>query len=371
MKAWARAVAVLVVFAAGCALAVFVGAPDAAPTASDSGTVGQSIPPTISGGETIPPTISGGETIPPNTAPTAADDSYSAAANLPLTVPAPGILNNDTDPDGDAMTASLVSGPAHADSFTSNADGSFAYTPVAGYAGPDAFTYKANDGQADSNIATVSIAVINYAPTAVSANGQCSPTNMASGTIDLALGDPNGDDVTLTLASNSNTSLVPNANVIFGGFAYSRTVTVTGAPKKKGTAVLTFNVSDGTNTLQVVVTVKIGTDNAETINGTSGIDMILGLAGRNTLNGNAGNDLLCGGNAGDVLNGGDGNDTLDGEKGDDSLSAGDRNDRLRGSNGNDTLAGGAGGDSFSGGPGLDVATDFSAAEGDIQDGTIP
>ena len=49
----------------------------------------------------------------------------------------------------------LVSGPAHG-SLTLNADGSFTYTPAANYNGPDSFTYKANDGQADSNVATVS-----------------------------------------------------------------------------------------------------------------------------------------------------------------------------------------------------------------------
>jgi hypothetical protein len=38
-------------------------------------------------------------------------------------------------------------------------DGSFTYTPAANYNGPDSFTYKANDGQADSNVATVSITV--------------------------------------------------------------------------------------------------------------------------------------------------------------------------------------------------------------------
>ena len=77
------------------------------------------------------------------------------------------MLANDTDVDGDALTAILVSGPAHG-SLTLNADGSFTYTPAANYNGPDSFTYKANDGQADSNVATVSITVgaVNDAPVA-------------------------------------------------------------------------------------------------------------------------------------------------------------------------------------------------------------
>src|SRR2546425_6363456 len=46
---------------------------------------------------------------------------------------------------------------------------SFSYTPAANYNGPDSFTYKANDGQADSGIATVSITItgVNDAPVAV------------------------------------------------------------------------------------------------------------------------------------------------------------------------------------------------------------
>jgi hypothetical protein len=40
-----------------------------------------------------------------------------------------------------------------------NADGTFSYTPTAGYVGADSFTYTANDGTADSNVATVSLTV--------------------------------------------------------------------------------------------------------------------------------------------------------------------------------------------------------------------
>ena len=68
------------------------------------------------------------------------------------------MLGNDTDVDGDALTAVLVDRPAHG-TLTLNADGSFTYTPDANYNGPDCFTYKANDGTADCNVATVSITV--------------------------------------------------------------------------------------------------------------------------------------------------------------------------------------------------------------------
>ena len=59
------------------------------------------------------------------------------------------MLGNDSDVDGDALTAVLVSGPANG-TLTLNADGSFTYTPDANFNGTDSFTYKANDGTADS-----------------------------------------------------------------------------------------------------------------------------------------------------------------------------------------------------------------------------
>ncbi len=102
------------------------------------------------------------EVCPTNQPPVTANDSYSTTANTALTIAAPGLLANDSDADGDPLAAALVSGPAHG-ALTLNADGSFTYTPADAFAGTDSFTYKANDGQADSNLATVSIAVM-YAP---------------------------------------------------------------------------------------------------------------------------------------------------------------------------------------------------------------
>ena len=101
-----------------------------------------------------------------NSAPVANDNSYAIDEDAALNVPAPGVLANDTDANGNALTASLVSGPAHAANFSLNADGSFSYTPVADYFGPDSFTYRANDGSLNSNVATVNITVnsVNDAP---------------------------------------------------------------------------------------------------------------------------------------------------------------------------------------------------------------
>src|SRR3989454_3308353 len=86
------------------------------------------------------------------------NDAYSTSEDTVLTVPAPGVLGNDIDEAGHPLTAVLVSGTTHG-TLTLNSNGSFSYTPNTNYNGPDSFTYKANDGTADSNIATVSIAV--------------------------------------------------------------------------------------------------------------------------------------------------------------------------------------------------------------------
>lgn len=94
-----------------------------------------------------------------NQPPQAVDDSFSTDEDTPLNVAAPGVLGNDSDPETDPITAVLDAPPASAASFTLNADGSFDYTPDPDFNGSDSFTYFANDGQADSASATVSITV--------------------------------------------------------------------------------------------------------------------------------------------------------------------------------------------------------------------
>jgi large repetitive protein len=95
---------------------------------------------------------------PVNDPPVAANDSYITNENTTLSVPGASLLANDTDVDGDALTASLVGGPAHG-AVTFNTDGSFTYTPAANFTGTDSFTYQLNDGTANSNVATVSLTV--------------------------------------------------------------------------------------------------------------------------------------------------------------------------------------------------------------------
>jgi uncharacterized delta-60 repeat protein len=316
-----------------------------------------------------------------NDAPIATGDNYSINEEAPLL--GNRVLDNDIDVENSNLTSALVSGPSHAQSFTLNANGTFSYTPAANYSGSDSFTYKANDGFLDSNVATVSITVnaVNDAPmVTVARGGSCSGTAI-SGTMNLFAADIDSPVGALTLnSSSSNTALVPNSGIVFGGSGANRTVTIMVAPKKAGTATITVTVSDGQGIGTVTITVIVGSDKNDTLNGTSGADMIFGFGGKNTINGGAGNDLLCGGKGVDTISGGDGDDTVDGGDGNDVLSGdagndiligGAGNDRLEGGDGDDTLTGGVGGDFFSGGSNTDSATDFTRKQGDTTDGTLP
>ena len=96
------------------------------------------------------------------------DDAYATDEDVPLVVPAPGVRTNDTIEAGaPAATAALVTGPRNG-TLTLNADGSFTYTPRAGFFGSDSFTYRLTGGSLIGNTATVALTVrpINDAPVA-------------------------------------------------------------------------------------------------------------------------------------------------------------------------------------------------------------
>ncbi|BAB74354.1 Ig-like domain-containing protein [Anabaena sp. FACHB-709] len=128
----------------------FVGTDSFTYLAND--TKANSAPATVSITVTAPPP-------PPNDPPVTVNDSYSTQAGQQLVVAvANGVLSNDTDAQSDPLTAAVVQAPSNG-SVTLNADGSFAYTPNAGFIGTDSFTYLANDTKANSAPATVSITV--------------------------------------------------------------------------------------------------------------------------------------------------------------------------------------------------------------------
>ncbi|HEV2148000.1 MAG TPA: Ig-like domain-containing protein [Longimicrobiaceae bacterium] len=192
---------------------------------------------------------------PVNDAPTAVDDAYSTDEDVALNVAAPGVLANDTDPEGNTLSAVLVSGPANG-TLTLNANGSFTYTPSAGFSGTDQFTYRANDGTADSNAATVTITVndVNDAPVAVNdayATDEDAPLNVAAPGVLANDTDSESNPLTAVLASGpANGTLTLNAN---GSFTY------TPSAGFSGTDQFTYKANEGTsdsNVATVTITVN-------------------------------------------------------------------------------------------------------------------
>lgn len=105
---------------------------------------------------------------PENDAPIGVDDTYTVGQGQTLTTTDPrglvggpednGVLANDTDPEGDTITAQLVTGPQFASLFTLNSDGTFTYRhDFARGRETDTFTYIASDGVAQSSAITVTI----------------------------------------------------------------------------------------------------------------------------------------------------------------------------------------------------------------------
>ncbi len=97
-------------------------------------------------------------------APVGVDDDYQTQQGEDLTVAAPGVLANDTDADGDPLTATVVSNPGNG-LLMLQPNGAFTYTPDGSFYGDDSFSYQANDGTADSNVTVVSLTVTRYGDT--------------------------------------------------------------------------------------------------------------------------------------------------------------------------------------------------------------
>jgi Ca2+-binding RTX toxin-like protein len=190
-------------------------------------------------------------------APTAADDFYSTPQDTPLSVPAPGVLANDTD--DDPLSAQLVSGPANG-TLALNADGSFDYTPDEDFTGADSFVYRAFDGGFLSNPATVTITV-----------------------------DPGCDGLTPTIVGTSGADKLqgtPGDDVIVG---------LGGDDKLLG--------NGGDDRL-------CGGSGDDIVNADTGDDVLLGGSGDDILRGDRGDDELDGGpGSNDVCRGDTGTDT--------------------------------------------------------------
>ncbi len=202
-----------------------------------------------------------------NDAPASVEDGYSVAEDGALTVDSVGgVLANDSDIDGDPLAVTLVDGPSHG-TVTLSEDGAFEYTPKADFHGEDSFSYVADDGQAESAVATVAITVeaVNNAPQAV--DDSYSMTGDAVLTVDVTSGvlandaDADGDTLTVSLIDGPSHGTVTLGED--GSFAYTPQVGFAGEDSfsyvnsdgqaESGVAIVTVDVTRSQLSVQLQV----------------------------------------------------------------------------------------------------------------------
>ena len=212
-------------------------------------------------------------------APVAANDTYTADQETALTRVLPGVLANDTTATG----AARVSGPLYG-TLVFPGDGSFVYTPIAGFSGMDSFTYIATNGTAISNLAMATILVRAKTTTTISAPGVTYPTDGAvTVSVSASAGMPAG---TVSLTVDGGTAVAQPLD----GTGQS-VFTVTGLNGGSHTLGATyaaqgnFGASSATGTLQVdpaptTTTVTVGDANYDG-NVHAGTASVTGPAGLN------------------------------------------------------------------------------------------
>ncbi len=194
-----------------------------------------------------------------NVAPLAVGDGYTTLEDTPLQIAPDSVLANDSDDNGDALTAIKNSVPGHG-LLALNLDGSFVYTPTLNTNGSDSFTYHAYDGGLNSNIATVNLSITSVNDAPAGTNQTLSTLEDVSYTFALAdfgFTDPHDNPANkfyrvkvnslpaqgiLKLSETTVTAdqFVTAADITAGKFVFSPVANANGAPY----ASFTFQVED-------------------------------------------------------------------------------------------------------------------------------
>jgi len=187
-----------------------------------------------------------------NAPPVGNNDSFTTPEGMPLFRSAPGILANDTDANGNTLTAVLVSTVKHG-SLSLNSNGSFSYSPNPNFNGTDSFAYAPHDGSVTGNVATVTINLtpVNDPPIAVNDYDSVAEDESVNVRVLDNDNDLDGDSLTVIAAYTTN------GNAIVTNSGNGGRVRFTPAPNYCGTVVFSYTVSDGTlfSTASVTVTV--------------------------------------------------------------------------------------------------------------------
>jgi hypothetical protein len=153
-----------------------------------------------------------------NDLPEAYNDSYNAFQGSTINE---NVSLNDIERDDEVNWWNVLLPPSHAASFTFNIDGTFTYTPVAGYTGPDQFMYQACDPCGACDFAFVYITVLppNNPPIANNDNKYATEDVTLNNQVHSNDSDPDGDALTFSLETEpEHGSIIFNSN---GTFSYT------------------------------------------------------------------------------------------------------------------------------------------------------
>ncbi|GAA4594007.1 putative repeat protein (TIGR01451 family) [Actinoplanes octamycinicus] len=194
-----------------------------------------------------------------NPEPTPADNTATAdvVVNLaPRAVADPGqapgtiaVLGNDDDPDGitAALTVAISTPPLHGSAIVL-AGGTVAYTPAAGWAGDDPFTYTITDVWGGSDSAVVTVRTPNAGPVALDDAAAVDTGGTVTVPVTANDSDPNGDPLTVVAVTDPHQGTLSFAG---GGITFSPLLTVVGL------VTFTYTVSDGQATTTAQLTVDV------------------------------------------------------------------------------------------------------------------
>ena len=131
-----------------------------------------------------------------NAPPEAVDDAINTPENTPVTV---DVLANDSDPDGDPLTVTSVSGAVNGGAAI-NVDETITYTPNPGFHGIEVLSYTVSDGHGgiDTALLTITVDAVNEAPVAV--DDTATATAGVPEVIDVLANDTDGDGDALSVA---------------------------------------------------------------------------------------------------------------------------------------------------------------------------
>jgi CshA-type fibril repeat protein len=187
--------------------------------------------------------------------PMAMRDTATATAGSTLTIgAADGVLANDQGTD---LTAKVDRAPAHG-TLDLHADGSYTYTPAAGFSGPDSFTYTATDGSGGKSTGIVTVTIRPKAQDDRLTTTAGTPLVVTAGSL---TGNDSGSGLTVTAVTDG-----AHTTVVLGT---DGSITITPAPGTSGTDSATYTVTDtagNTSTATVRITVApVATDDSGTV----------------------------------------------------------------------------------------------------------